>query len=211
MRRGETSPLLRCSVVLPTSRTMHLPQADRSPVRRCLLLELASLSAFPTPVPLAVQPLAGAHLRGLFLLQRLRKWPCFYGSRRRIQDRRVVKAADLCNFLLCAVQQMVRQCRGQLVTHEPIYAAGRGGTDQVCVVSRALNELIFNASFICREGERQSLLLPPLKKDTHGNCFPGMVMVSLAWCSHSFLLSVDEARAGKEGPFLGQFPGSSPF
>lgn len=64
----------------------------------------------------------------------------------------MVKAADLCNFLLCVVQQMVRQCRGQLVTRELIYPAGRRGTDQVCVVSHALNELLFNGSFICRAG-----------------------------------------------------------
>lgn len=64
----------------------------------------------------------------------------------------MVAAADLCNFLLRVVQQMVKQCRGQLATCDLIYEGGRCGNDQVYVVSHVLNDLRFNASFIRREG-----------------------------------------------------------
>lgn len=62
--------------------------------------------------------------------------------------RQVVKAADSSNFLLCAFQRMVKQCRGQVMTCEVIYAAGICGNLQVCELSHVLNERLFNAPFI---------------------------------------------------------------
>lgn len=41
--------------------------------------------------------------------------------------RQGVQAADLCNFLLGAFQQMVKQCQGQVVTCEVLYMASRFG------------------------------------------------------------------------------------
>lgn len=78
----------------------------------------------------------------------------------------MVAAADMCNFLLRAVQQMVKQCHGQLATCDLICEAGRCGNDQVYVGSHVLNDLRFNASFIRREGWLQ-ILLWPLTRRTH--------------------------------------------